>query len=73
MIDPVEACEELDNLREQMFEALEQATAIVNQFPGARDRAEAYWIAHIKSALGGVEYDTHATTMLDTMTEIGGE
>ena len=71
MYDPEEDYEDLENLREQMFEALKVAATIVNRYPAAMDRANAYWIAEIKTALGNKDYPTRAPTMLDTMAEIG--
>lgn len=57
---------ELADLRKQMLELLGDAARVVR---GTHEgnAAEAYWIAHIKTALGGSEYRTHATTMLNTI------
>ena len=61
-----ETANTLASIREQIIELLDDAAAEVRVTP-ERASAEAYWIAHMRTALGGSEYRTHATTMLDTI------
>lgn len=47
-----EAVDKLNDLLASMLTELKQAQEIVRQFPGpVKDRAEAYWLPHIKDAL----------------------
>lgn len=71
-VDAAEVAADLEEIHEQMTELLRQADRLVHSV-GNRSieaRAEGYWIAHIKSALGGMGYSTHATTLEDTIGEI---
>lgn len=61
--------QELLDIRQEIAVLLEQAEGVLREVPNQSERgpAEAYWLAHIRCALGDFGYMTHATTMLDTI------
>jgi hypothetical protein len=73
MSQKVEAFERLMELREEMAVAVQEVEGIMRQeFKHKYQNAEAYWIAHIKSALGDMGYPTYSTTFhgaLESMEE----
>jgi hypothetical protein len=65
--------ERLTEIREQMMELLEEAKNIIRQDAPRHtyERAKAYWIGHIDTALGGGNYvDTYDVTFEKTLNEI---
>jgi hypothetical protein len=60
--------ETLETIREQMIELLETARNTMRGTGFIKERAEAYWLAHIECALG--ESRTYSTTMSDTIKEM---
>jgi len=65
MSQKVEALQRLIEIREEMAELIHETQDLVRtEFPGNYSNAEAYWIAHIKSALGDMGYPTYSTTFM---------
>lgn len=63
MDNKIEAFNRLMEIRDQMQELIGETESIVrSEFPKDYPNAEAYWIAHIKSALGGYGYHTYSST-----------
>lgn len=67
-----DVAETLDDVRQSMMEAIGEASTALRRLKDTyasheAAAAEQYWLAHIKSALGGMGYSTHATTMDDTI------
>ena len=73
MSQKLEALQRLIEIREEMAELIHETQDLVRtEFPGNYSNAEAYWIAHIKSALGDMGYPTYSTTFhgaLESMEE----
>lgn len=68
MYDKVENFHRLFDLRDKISDALYEVERIMkNEFPSEYQNAEVYWIAHIKSALGGYGYHTYSTTFLSAL------
>ena len=69
-----QALERLMELREDMDDAIREASDIIRQeFNGEYASANSYWIAHIKSALGDENYPTYSPTMSSTLNRIEEE
>lgn len=66
-----EQIDRLDEIRDEIFELIEEAMDLVSD--DERSAAQGYWSAHIKSALGSDEYRTYSTTMRDTINEMRRE
>ncbi len=66
------AAQELLDIRKGIAMLLDQASGVLRDVErsGERNAAEAYWMAHIKCALGDMGYSTHATTMIDTINSL---
>ncbi|MCA1806862.1 MAG: hypothetical protein LC687_03220 [Actinobacteria bacterium] len=66
-----QAFERLMELREDMDDAIREASDIIRQeFNSEYASANSYWIAHIKSALGDENYPTYSPTMTSTLVNI---
>lgn len=71
-----EACQELLEEVETIYDALYRIKSILRQVaPGALNRAEAYWLAHIDGALLNRDgyLGTSMITFADTLAEIEGQ
>ena len=63
MNDKLMAFERLMAIKEEMDELIQEVEHTVRTvFPYDYENARSYWIAHIKSALGGHGYHTYSTT-----------
>jgi len=63
-----EAAADLLAVQEQIAALLEQAQMIIRNTP-VESRAEAYWVGHMKAALGGFGYSSMCS-MEDTVAEL---
>lgn len=61
-----EKAEQLEEIRDQMLELLQEARGVMM---GTSDysNADAYWLAHLETALGTERYRTYSTTMQDAI------
>jgi hypothetical protein len=68
----IESHERLQEIRQEMMELLEEAKTIVRHSDKhIYERAKAYWIGHIDTALGGGAYiDTYDYTLEKTIDEL---
>jgi len=58
-----ESFQRLVEIREEMAELVHEAQNLVRQdFRNDYSNAEAYWLAHLKCALGDMGYPTYSTT-----------
>ena len=63
MSQKVEAFERLQEIREEMVELIQETQELMRaEFKHEYQNAGAYWIPHIKSALGDMGYPTYSTT-----------
>jgi hypothetical protein len=68
--------EELIDIRNDMIDLLSRAKNLLrmNASSSVYERAKAYWIGHLDTALGGGKYmDTYDYTMLKTIEELESE
>lgn len=65
-VDRHEIAGNLSEIRDNMLDEIRQAYRLLRGTP-EQSAASAYWVGHIKSALGDENYKTHATTMADTI------
>jgi hypothetical protein len=63
---------QLNEIREHMLEEIKRADKLLKSTV-YYNKAKAYWIAHIMSALGSHEYYTHATTFEKTLSAISDD
>lgn len=74
MSNKVEVFERLQEIREEMAELIHETENLMrSDFKSEYHNAEAYWIAHIKSALGDMGYPTYSTTFFSALESIEGE
>jgi hypothetical protein len=74
MTDKIEAFHRLFALRDQIEAAIDEVSTIMRKdFPYEYQNAEVYWIAHIKSALGGYGYSTYSTTFQSALESLEEE
>lgn len=78
-VDP-DVVDELEDVQAEMADLLSQAKRLVRQCPDqVRARAEAYWVGHLASAIGGEsgqsylgsQYETSMQTTIDELREEG--
>ena len=63
MSQQAEAFQRLVEIREEMVELIQETQHLVrSDFKSDYPNAEAYWIAHIKCALGDMGYPTYSST-----------
>lgn len=68
-----ESLDRLNDIHQEMSRLIEEAEGLVRaDFPESYPNAEAYWLAHLKCALGGHGYHTYSTTFLSFL-ESGDE
>ena len=63
--------EELDEIRDEVKDLMRKARSLLRG-TSEYGAADAYWLAHIETALGGGRYRTYSTTMRDSINGLRG-
>ena len=67
-----DGAQELLEIRNEIAGLLEQAEGVLREVndQGERQSAEAYWLPHIRCALGDFGFSTYSPTMFSTITAL---
>ena len=69
-----QAFNRLVEIREEMEEMIRETEQLMRkEFSHEYQNAEVYWIAHMKTAMGGMGYHTYSTTFAGALESIEGE
>ncbi len=67
-----EGIERLDKIKTELNELISEAFSIVQNEGSARaiEEARLYWVGHMRSAIGNIEYPTRAITLAKTIKDL---